>query len=154
MNYNRKPANDSGYLLWQISNLWQRVINEILSLHEITHVQYLLLATIVWMKKNKLIITQNSLAKQAQSHKMMTSKVLRSLEKNGYVMRITRKDDSRYKIIELTDKGHNKYLDVKKVFEKEDAKFFEKIERNRFSLNRIFIDMIAENSKYAKAQSA
>ena len=154
MNYDRKPANDSGYLLWQISNLWQRVINEILSNHNITHVQYLLLATIVWMKKNKMVITQNSLAMQAQSHKMMTSKVLRSLEKNGYVTRITNKDDSRYKHIELTDKGHEKYLDVKKIFKKEDAKFFEKIERNRFSLNRIFIDMIEENSKYVNAKSA
>ena len=154
MNYDRKPANDSGYLLWQISNLWQRVINEILSNHNITHVQYLLLATIVWMKKNKMVITQNSLAMQAQSHKMMTSKVLRSLEKNGYITRITNQDDSRYKYIELTEMGHEKYLDVKKIFKKEDAKFFEKIERNRFSLNRIFIDMIEENSKYVNARSA
>ncbi len=154
MNYDRKPANDSGYLLWQISNLWQRVINEMLSYHQITHVQYLLLATIVWMKKQKLVITQNSLAKQAQSHKMMTSKVLRSLEKDGFVKRITNKDDSRYKMIDLTDKGYEKYLDVKKVFKKEDAKFFEKIERNRFSLNRIFIDMIKENTQQANAQSA
>jgi DNA-binding MarR family transcriptional regulator len=154
MNYDRKPANDSGYLLWQISNLWQRVINEILSNHDITHVQYLLLATIVWMKNNDMVISQNSLAKQAQSHKMMTSKVLRSLEKNGYVARIVNKKDSRYRLIELTEKGYNKYLDVKKIFKKEDAKFFEKIERNRFSLNRIFIDMIEENSKYPNAKSA
>ena len=154
MNYDRKPANDSGYLLWQISNLWQRVINDILASHEITHVQYLLLATIVWMQKNKMTITQNSLALQSQSHKMMVSKVLRSLEKNGYVTRITNQEDSRYKFIQLTDKGYNKYVEVRKVFKKEDAKFFEKIERNRFSLNRIFIDMIEENSKFANAQSA
>jgi DNA-binding MarR family transcriptional regulator len=125
--------------------MWQRKINEIIADHGLTHVQYLLLATIVWMDQNKMDINQNSLAKQAQSHKMMTSKVLRSLEKQGLILRFTNRKDTRYKNIRITEKGYDKYLAVQKIFKKVDASFFGGVERNRFSLNRIFTDIIEDN---------
>ena len=146
MIYTRKPCDASGYLLWQISNLWQRTMNDILAQHSITHVQYLLLATIVWMNKNQIPVNQKSLAYQSQSHKMMTSKVLRSLEKIGMVTRNVNPTDTRFRDIKITEAGLQKFLDVQKVFKKEDSKFFEKIERNRFSLNKIFSDIIEENT--------
>ena len=145
MTYTRKPCDASGYLLWQISNLWQRMINDTLAQHGITHVQFLLLATIVWMNNNDMTVNQNSLARQAKSHKMMTSKVLRNLEKNGLVTRSRNSIDTRYKDIHITDKGFETHQAVQKVFKKEDTKFFEKIERNKFSLNKIFSDIIEEN---------
>jgi DNA-binding MarR family transcriptional regulator len=150
MNYTRKPCDASGYKLWQISNLWQRMINDTMAQHNITHVQYLLLATIVWMNNNKMTVNQKSLASQSQSHKMMTSKVLRSLEKNGLVTRSTNTLDTRYKDIHITEKGFDKYVEVQKEFKKVDSRFFEKIERNRFSLNKIFGDIIEENQGYVR----
>lgn len=154
MTYTRKPCDASGYLLWQISNLWQRVINETMAQHNITHVQYLLLATIVWMENNKMTVNQNNLARQSQSHKMMTSKVLRSMEKQGLIIRSVNSMDTRYKDIHITEKGYEKYTSVQKVFKKVDSRFFEKIERNRFSLNKIFSDIIEENQDYTARGAA
>ena len=84
---------------------------------------------------------------------MMTSKVLRSLEKNGLVTRSTNTLDTRYKDIHITETGFEKYEAVQKEFKKVDSRFFEKIERNRFSLNKIFIDIIEENQGYVKLGS-
>ena len=145
MKYDRKPSHGSGYLLWQVSNIWQRKINELLTEYSITHVQYLLLATIIWMEERNLTINQISLARHAHSHKMMTSKVLRSLERNGYIKREEDPADSRSKNVTITDKGRQKYFEVRKIFDNEDKLFFDKVEKNRFSLTRIFIDMIEEN---------
>ena len=154
MNYTRKPCDSSGYLLWHISNLWQRVINDTLAEHGLTHVQYLLLATIVWMNNNKITVNQKSLAQQSHSHKMMTSKVLRSLEKNNLVTRSTNTLDTRYKDIHITEKGYERYLSVQKVFKREDSRFFEKIERNRFSMSKIFSEIIEENRGYLNLGNA
>ncbi len=144
MLYDRKPSHGSGYLLWRISNLWQRKINDLLSDHNITHVQYLLLATISWMENQEQKINQESLANQSQSHKMMTSKVIRKLEKMGYVTRYKDPLDTRSRLIRLTSDGLEKYTHVKELFKEEDANFFGKIENNRFSMNRILTDMIQE----------
>jgi DNA-binding MarR family transcriptional regulator len=149
MTFNRKPAQDSGYLLWQISNIWQRQINELLSEYKITHVQYLLLATIIWMEEQGMSINQNNLARQASSHKMMTSKVLRSLEREGYISRQDNPRDTRSKLISLTYSGKQKFLEVKQLFESEDRKFFGKLERNRFSLNKVFSDLLEETRAIA-----
>ena len=145
MKYDRKPSHGSGYLLWQVSNIWQRKINELLTDFCITHVQYLLLATIIWMEQRNLPINQISVARHAHSHKMMTSKVLRSLERTGYIKREEDPQDSRSKNVYITDKGREKYFEVKKIFDNEDKLFFDKVEKNRFSLTSIFIDMIEEN---------
>jgi DNA-binding MarR family transcriptional regulator len=149
MTFNRKPSQDSGYLLWQISNIWQRKMNDLLADHSITHVQYLLMATIIWMEEQELSINQISLARQAQSHKMMTSKVLRSLEKQGYVTRVDDPRDTRSKMISLTFRGREKFKEVKHIFDREDRKFFNKLERNRFSLNKVFSDLLEETRAIA-----
>ena len=145
MTYDRKPCHNSGFLLWQISNMWQKRINDILSDHELTHVQYLLLATIVWMEKQDLPINQISLARQAQSHKMMTSKVVRSLVKAGLINRKKDLHDTRSFLIEITNEGREKYKSVKSIIKNADSNFFGKVERNRFSINKLFIDMLEEN---------
>jgi len=144
MLYDPKPSHGSGYLLWRISNLWQRKINDLLSQHDITHVQYLLLATISWMDSQNHKINQESLAQQSQSHKMMTSKVIRHLEKMGYVERYKDPLDTRSRLIKLTPSGIDKHNQVKELFRVEDAQFFGRIENNRFSMNRLLTDMIQE----------
>ena len=149
MNYDPRPSSDSGFLLWQMSNLWQKKINELLAQHDITHVQYLLLATIVWMEDQNIPVNQKSLASHARSHKMMTSKVLRNLERNGFVIRSTDDRDSRHKYISLTSLGSEKYESVKNLVKDENKSFFEKIERNRFSLKKIFVDIIEENKTFS-----
>lgn len=43
------PDDSPGFLLWQVSNLWQRKMKAELSDLGLTHVQFVLLAGIVWL---------------------------------------------------------------------------------------------------------
>lgn len=53
-----KPEESSGFLLWQVTNLWQREIKKALENYGLTHSQYVLLASIHWLTIHKQEVTQ------------------------------------------------------------------------------------------------
>ena len=57
-------------------------------------------------------ITLNKLAKGLYLDKSTTSRVIDSLEKKGYVKRITDLKDARAKILEVTQKGRNLHIQI------------------------------------------
>src|SRR5438128_1476507 len=60
-------ANDSsGFLLWQVTALWQRRVAEALRPHELTQVQYALLASLLWLSRTEDDVTQSRLAAHAK----------------------------------------------------------------------------------------
>lgn len=59
-----KPEENSGYLLWQVSNLWQRKMKEALAAHSLTHVQFALLAATHWLTKDGRDTAGNSSTRQ------------------------------------------------------------------------------------------
>lgn len=68
-------AEDSpGFLFWQLSNKWQATQRAALKPLGLTHVQFVLLATLTFAS-NKNTFTQKQLAEYAQ----MTSQVVRKL---------------------------------------------------------------------------
>ena len=52
------PQNSSGLLLLQVTNLWQREIKKILKPFDLTHPQFMVLASIYWFSLKKEEITQ------------------------------------------------------------------------------------------------
>jgi hypothetical protein len=44
-----KAEDSSGFLLWQVTNLWQREIKKALEPYGITHSQFVLMASIHWL---------------------------------------------------------------------------------------------------------
>ena len=90
------PAkNTPGWMLWQVGNLWQRKVGYIISEMDLTSVQFLLLSTIYRFEILNRKPTQNEVALNAGADKMMTSSVLRSLEKKGWVTRTVLENDNR-----------------------------------------------------------
>lgn len=78
-------ATDSpGLALWRVTNAWQRAIRAALAPHDLTHVQFVLLACLSWMDSDRPV-TQRELAEHAGINVMMTSQVIRTLETKGYV---------------------------------------------------------------------
>lgn len=75
-----------GLALWRVTNAWQRRIRATLAPHDLTHVQFVLLASLTWMDHTEPI-TQRDLAEHAGTDVMMTSQVVRALEAKGYVIR-------------------------------------------------------------------
>ena len=48
-----KPEESTGFLLWQVTNLWQREIKKALEKYGLTHSQFVLLASMYWLELDK-----------------------------------------------------------------------------------------------------
>jgi len=98
-------ADDSpGLLLWQVTNRWQAAQRAALRSFDLTHVQFVLLASLTWLD-NDGPVTQTRLAEHAATDPMMTSQVLRALEKRGLVRRGQHPTDARARSLSVTKAG-------------------------------------------------
>lgn len=121
------PEHSPGFLLWQVSTQWRRQIESALATLDLTHPQFVLLASIGWLTRNNDDITQIELARHCGTDINMTSQVLRLLERKGYIERHKSKDDERSKYPQLTDSGAALVERAIPVVEEVDRKFFERL---------------------------
>lgn len=117
------PQASPGLLLWQISNKWQAQQRKALLAFNLTHVQFVLLASLVWAT-NKEAFTQKQLAAHAKTDVMMTSQVIRVLEKKGFLTRTTNAADSRSFTLAPTENGIRLANKAIEVVEAVDKHFF------------------------------
>ena len=121
-----ESAEDSpGFLLWQVSSLWQRQINAGLKPFGLTHAQFVLLASLAWLVNDERALTQVDLASHAKMDVMMASNVLRTLEEKGLVLRNAHPTDTRAKSLSITSKGLELAGQVVQVVEGIDRDFFD-----------------------------
>jgi DNA-binding MarR family transcriptional regulator len=121
-------ANDStGFLLWQLTNLWQREIKRVLAKYDLTHSQFVLLASVHWLTLHNKIVTQISLSSHTKIDPMTTSTVLRTLQKKGLLKRGEHSIDTRAKTVELTKKGIGIIKNAVQIVEEFDASFFKSL---------------------------
>ena len=66
-------------MLWRVGNEWQREIREALKPHDLTHAQFVLMASTIWLEDHGHEVNQAALSKQAVMDKMMVSDVIRGL---------------------------------------------------------------------------
>ena len=117
-------AEDSpGFLLWQLSNKWQAAQRAALKDYDLTHVQFVLLATLTY-GAGETVFTQKRLAEYTQVDVMMTSQVVQKLESKGLVQRITNKADRRALFVVPTPTGRELAKRVVRVVEKIDQTYF------------------------------
>jgi DNA-binding MarR family transcriptional regulator len=120
------PDMSPGFLLWRMSNKWQAEQRDQLKEYGLTHVQFVLLACLVW-ENGKTVFTQKQLAEYAKVDVMMTSQVLRALEQKGLIVRSRSETDKRAIVLAPTSTGikiANKSL---KLVEEVDEKFFNEL---------------------------
>jgi len=101
------PGESPGFLLWQATNAWQRAVREALAPLELTHVQFVLLASITWLADagDGDPLTQRALAAHARTDEMMTSQVVRALEAKGLIERPPHPGDARARTLRPTTAG-------------------------------------------------
>lgn len=100
-----KPEESSGFLLWQVTNLWQREIKKALEQYGITHSQFVLMASIHWLTLHQQEVTQIVLSSHTKIDPMTTSTVLRTLQQKKLIQRQEHATDTRAKLVELTEEG-------------------------------------------------
>ncbi|MGP6207707.1 MarR family winged helix-turn-helix transcriptional regulator [Cuniculiplasma sp. SKW3] len=125
-----KPDESPGFLLWQTMNLWQRKMRAALRESGLTHVQFVILASTLWLNEHGMETTQIMIARFARADVMMTSQVLRSLEEKELVLRSKNPSDTRSHLISLTERGRNLIGKSIKVVEDTDGAFFAILDDN------------------------
>ena len=141
-----KSPNDSpGYLLAHLTMLWQRKQKKALDPLDLTHTQFVLLASLSWLSRESNAVTQVDIANQSNADRMMVSKVLRTLEEKKFITRQEHETDTRAKTIQLTDAGRETLQQAIIAVENTDKDFFATIEANLSAFNKNMLKLIDEN---------
>ncbi|MDF7815848.1 MarR family transcriptional regulator [Hymenobacter sp. YC55] len=119
-----QPEEKAGYLLWQVSMGWHLQMNQQLRPLDLTLTQFSLLAGLYWLHRQGEAVTQQRLADYANTDRMMTSKVLQTLERKGLLERHSHQQDGRAKQLRLTVAGDTLLRQANAVVEQVDAQFF------------------------------
>lgn len=117
------PDESPGLALWRVTNAWQSAQRAALKPLGLTHVQFVLLASLTWLQADQPV-TQQQLAVHAGTDPMMTSQVLRVLEQLGLVRRDPHPTDGRARVLTVTDSGRKLANQAVRAVERCDTIFF------------------------------
>ncbi|WP_183561936.1 MarR family winged helix-turn-helix transcriptional regulator [Mucilaginibacter sp. SP1R1] len=135
--FNFDNAEDSsGFLLWQVTNLWQREIKKALEQYDLTHSQYVLLASTHWLTLHHKDVTQVLLSTHTKIDPMTTSTVLRTLQAKGLLKRQEHAIDTRAKTVMLTDEGKQIIKQAVITVEDFDQNFFSALGTDASAFNK------------------
>jgi DNA-binding MarR family transcriptional regulator len=95
----------AGFLLWQVSKLWQHHLTLALRDLDLASTQAVLLANVLRFSEEGLPVTQSLLSKAAKVDRMTASQTLRSLERKRLITRRSSDEDLRTHQIQLTSSG-------------------------------------------------
>lgn len=142
-----KAEDSSGFLLWQVTSFWQREIRKALEPFDLTHSQFVLLASIHWLTLHKEEVTQIKLSAHTKIDPMTTSTVLRTLQGKGLLQRQEHSTDTRAKAVSLTEAGETVTKQAVKVVEKFDKIFFSPLGERTSDFNKKLISLLKNVSE-------
>ena len=126
-----KPEDSLGFLLWQIMITWQRSIKKSLDSYDISHPQFVILASLRWFEENQLKPTQIKIANLTKLDKMTVSKAVRKLADMSLLTRYENENDPRAKTVLLTEKGHKVIEILAPMVERIDESFFNGLDNSK-----------------------
>ncbi len=123
----RETEGIAGFLLWQVSRLWQRRLA--LALRDLTLpvAHAVILANALRFSEEGRPATQAILSKAAKMDRTTTSLALQALERKKLVTRATPSRDLRAYEVALTAQGREKAFEVIRRFAAADKAFFKRI---------------------------
>ncbi len=142
----KRPEDSPGYLLGQLTMLWQRKQKKVLDPLDLTHTQFVMLAALAWLSKESDAVTQVDIANQSNSDRMMVSKVLRTLEDKKFISRQEHETDTRAKTIRLTSTGETVLQKALQKVEAIDVGFFSALGPKLTKFNAEMLKLINENN--------
>lgn len=110
-----------GFLLWQVGTNWRRQVELALIKIGLTYSQYILLASLGELNQS---IAQVELARRCNTDITMTSHILRTLEKKGYIVRKMQQGNERSKFPKVTPLGIKLIKQATPIVEHIDQQFF------------------------------
>lgn len=144
-----KAEDSTGFLFWQVTNLWQREIKKALEPYGLTHSQFVLMAGIHWLTLHNQEVTQIVLSAHTKIDPMTTSSVLRTLQEKGLLRRREHASDTRAKTAALTESGKKIIKKAVVTVEKFDTDFFLPAAHHTNTLNRHLLILLGQKSETA-----
>ncbi len=132
----------TGLMLWRVTNVWQAAQRRTLKPFGLTHVQFVLLAALTWMEGDTPV-TQQALSAHAGTDPMMTSQVLRTLEKAALIERPRHPHDRRARVLSVTPAGRELANSANGAVESCDREFFGKLGSDSAVFTRMLGRLIA-----------
>ena len=138
-----QPGDSPGFLLWRATLRWQRLVTAALRPLGLSHVQFVLLATLSWLDHDHDggSPSQRQVAATAGVDVMMASQVLRVLENRGLVSRRADPADARARLVSLTLEGSELATRALDVVEAVDAGFFARADGSLLATLRALDDV-------------
>lgn len=99
------PSKSPAYQLWLATNAWQRCVRKALEPFDVTHCQFVILASTELLKNSGELPTQVAVHRFALIDENMTSQVVKTLIKKGYLDRTKHPTDGRGNVLALTVSG-------------------------------------------------
>lgn len=147
-NFDKELAHNTFYKLIQTDRLHRSVVESFLASLGIHRSQHLIL---MHLSKENEAPSQKSLAEHFKISPAAIAVTLKKLEENGYILRISHKDDVRLNNITLTEKGKEIVEKSKTLFEETDFAMFEKFTKDDYkNLNKCLEKMTQGLNDYRK----
>ena len=112
----------------RVYNKWHSIIKKELKKMNLTHPQFVVLASLAYLSQNSNEVTQVMISKLSGIDVMTVSQILNLLEKNDFVKRKEHSRDTRAKAVILNKKGEEVLQKAVPLVEQIDEIFFEKLD--------------------------
>jgi DNA-binding MarR family transcriptional regulator len=106
---------NAGYLIWRLSTRWRAAVDRAVAPLGLTHAQYTVLAPLYGLSRSGSRPSQRELADLTDLDPMYVSKLVRALERAGFVTRATHPVDPRAIELSLTDHGAEVVVEAVKI---------------------------------------
>lgn len=132
------PKESIGFQFWKLHNFWQRKVASALLPYQITHTQFVILASIKWFQEQSEKPFQRQISELTNIEKMTLSKAIRQLEGLKIVKREKSQNDTRSIMVSLTKYGQEVISQAVNQVEKIDMEVFGVVENDdKKKLNEI-----------------
>jgi len=112
----------------RVYNKWHSIIKKELKKMNLTHPQFVVLASLAYLSQDNNEVTQVMISKLSGIDVMTVSQILNLLEKNDFVKRKEHSRDTRAKAVILNKKGEKVLQKAVPLVEQIDEIFFKKLD--------------------------
>ena len=102
--YKNNSEKSTGLLFMRVYNKWHSMIKKELKKMNLTHPQFVVLASLAYLSQNSNEVTQIMISKLSGIDVMTISQILGLLEKHNFVKRKEHSKDTRAKAVTLNKK--------------------------------------------------
>ena len=128
----------------RVYNKWHSIIKKELKKMNLTHPQFVVLASLAYLSQNGNEVTQVMISKLSGIDVMTISQILSLLEKHNFVKRKEHSRDTRAKAVILNKKGEEILQKAVPLVEQIDENFFEKLDTDEGQFKHFLVRLNEE----------